>query len=172
MTAAAGAALIGGTIYATRGRKEKSGPEVARNRARAKRELGLGGAGIGGNVLSGGPEAGAAPPRPDRDPERRAKTTADSRDDLPSGGVGGGEGAGGASARRSQLPYGAPDSSHGDEKKSGSATKSAEPSEFVNSYPSVRAGKSTADRSEEKGLHDTRGISHTGPETPSKRATG
>ncbi|OAA32314.1 hypothetical protein AAL_01646 [Moelleriella libera RCEF 2490] len=99
MIATAGAAAIGGAFYATRG--SKSSAQARKDAADSKRDLGLGGVGVGGNVLTGGPESG--PPRPDKDPQRSTKTTAESRDKLPSGGLGGGEGAGGSSARKTDL---------------------------------------------------------------------
>ncbi|KAG5916710.1 hypothetical protein E4U53_004283, partial [Claviceps sorghi] len=86
--AAAGTALIGGTIYATRAPQKQSVPEMKRNRADRARDLGLGSAGVGGNFMTGGPEAGAAPSRPDDgdDAARRVRTTAESGDKLPAGG--------------------------------------------------------------------------------------
>ncbi|KAG5973891.1 hypothetical protein E4U55_000195, partial [Claviceps digitariae] len=106
--AAAGTALIGGTIYATRSPQTQSVAEMKRNKADRARDLGLGSAGMGHTFLTGGPEAGSAPSRPNDggDAERRVKTTAESGDKLPAGGVGGGEGAGGSSARRTEVPFG------------------------------------------------------------------
>ncbi|KAG6279803.1 hypothetical protein E4U48_008289 [Claviceps purpurea] len=105
--AVAGSALIGGAFYATR-RPEKQSPEELRtNKADRARDLGLGSAGMGHNQVTGGPEAGAAPSRPDEtDRMRPVHTTASSKDKLPSGGAGGGEGAGRTSARATELPTG------------------------------------------------------------------
>jgi len=89
MIAVAGAGLFGATLYATRG-NASSKTEAKRNQAQEKRDLGLGSAGVGGNA--------------DR-AENKQITTAESRDKLPSGNPGGGEGAGGSSARRSQVPF-------------------------------------------------------------------
>lgn len=97
MTCAAGAGLIGAAIYATR--KNQTETQDNRNMAQQKRDLGLSGAGIGGNQIAGGPERGGSPV-----PGRQI-TTAESRDKLPSGKIGGGEGAGGSSARRTELSF-------------------------------------------------------------------
>lgn len=71
-------------------------------RARAKRDAdGLNGAGIGGNMQSGGTEAGAVTGKGDA--ERPVQTTAESRGDLPAGGVGGGHGAGNSNARAVEM---------------------------------------------------------------------
>lgn len=102
MTAAAGAGLIGATVYATR--RNNTNNQDNRNIAQQKRDLGLGGAGIGGNKMAGAMERGGRPGVGDGDPGRQV-TTAESRDKLPSGQIGGGEGAGGSSARRTQLPF-------------------------------------------------------------------
>ncbi|KAG6026139.1 hypothetical protein E4U19_002761 [Claviceps sp. Clav32 group G5] len=105
--AVAGSALIGGTFYATRRPEKQSPEELRRNKADRARDLGLGSAGMGHNLVTGGPEAGAAPSRPDEtDRMRPVHTTASSKDKLPSGGAGGGEGAGRTSARATELPAG------------------------------------------------------------------
>ncbi|KAG5924061.1 hypothetical protein E4U61_001717 [Claviceps capensis] len=105
--AVAGSALIGGAFYATRRPEKQSPEELRRNKADRARDLGLGSAGMGLNQVTGGPEAGAAPSRPDEtDRMRPVHTTASSKDKLPSGGVGGGEGAGRTSARATELPTG------------------------------------------------------------------
>ncbi|KAG6207820.1 hypothetical protein E4U35_000618 [Claviceps purpurea] len=105
--AVAGSALIGGAFYATRRPEKQSPEELRRNKADRARDLGLGSAGMGHNQVTGGPEAGAAPSRPDEtDRMRPVHTTASSKDKLPSGGAGGGEGAGRTSARTTELPTG------------------------------------------------------------------
>ncbi|KAG6194691.1 hypothetical protein E4U10_002661 [Claviceps purpurea] len=105
--AVAGSALIGGAFYATRRPEKQSPEELRRNKADRARDLGLGSAGMGHNQVTGGPEAGAAPSRPDEtDRMRPVHTTASSKDKLPSGGAGGGEGAGRTSARATELPTG------------------------------------------------------------------
>ncbi|KAG6076430.1 hypothetical protein E4U15_005141 [Claviceps sp. LM218 group G6] len=105
--AVAGSALIGGAFYATRRPEKQSPEELRRNKADRARDLGLGSAGMGHNLVTGGPEAGAAPSRPDEtDRIRPVHTTASSKDKLPSGGAGGGEGAGRTSARATELPTG------------------------------------------------------------------
>ncbi|KAG6263663.1 hypothetical protein E4U49_002151 [Claviceps purpurea] len=105
--AVAGSALIGGAFYATRRPEKQSPEELRRNKAERARDLGLGSAGMGHNQVTGGPEAGAAPSRPDEtDRMRPVHTTASSKDKLPSGGAGGGEGAGRTSARATELPTG------------------------------------------------------------------
>ncbi|KAG5989373.1 hypothetical protein E4U52_005632 [Claviceps spartinae] len=105
--AVAGSALIGGAFYATRRPEKQSPEELRRSKADSARDLGLGSAGMGHNLVTGGPEAGAAPSRPDEtDRMRPVHTTASSKDKLPSGGAGGGEGAGRTSARAAELPTG------------------------------------------------------------------
>ena len=107
MVAAAGAAVITAGLYGTGNRKgAESQGEPSRHRAQAKRDLGLGGAGVGGNQMVGSTELGASAGRPDNDPEGKQVTTAASRSELPSGGVGGGEGAGKTNARSIELPTG------------------------------------------------------------------
>ena len=91
--ALAGAVALGVGVYASRHTDE-------RNSARQKRDMGLNGAGIARTGTAGGTERG----------ERSAGhtdqqvTSAKSRDALPSGGVGGGVGAGGSSARAVEMP--------------------------------------------------------------------
>lgn len=102
MTCAAGAGLIGATIYATR--KNQAETQDNRNMAQQKRDLGLSGAGIGGNRIAGGTERGGSPGSGDGDPGRQI-TTAKSRDKLPWGKIGGGEGAGGSGARRTDVSF-------------------------------------------------------------------
>ncbi|OAA44802.1 hypothetical protein NOR_03556 [Metarhizium rileyi] len=178
MTAAAGAGLIGATIYATRATPTET--QDKRNKAQQKRDLGLGGAGIGGNHMAGGTERGPPPGPGDGDPKRQV-TTAESRDKLPSGAIGGGEGAGGSGARRTQLSFpgsstlGSSGGENANTDKNPTRPKPAadapasENSGWLNSMRSAVGGKSTASRKDEEGLHDTRGISKMGSETPSKR---
>lgn len=87
-----------GIIYYSRSSNPNEGTDHIGNRARTKKDSdALQGAGVGGNFQSGGHETGAKPPG--QDSERKVLTTADSLDKLPSGGVGGGVGAGGANVR-------------------------------------------------------------------------
>ncbi|EFY92595.1 hypothetical protein MAC_01231 [Metarhizium acridum CQMa 102] len=178
MTGAAGAGLIGATIYATR--KNQSETQDNRNMAQQKRDLGLGGAGIGGNRIAGGTERGGSTGSGDGDPGRQI-TTAKSRDKLPSGKIGGGEGAGGSGARRTEVsftgsssngtPSGDGSGQNQNEAKAQLETNSTSPekSGWLNSMKSAVSGKRIASRKDEEGLHDTRGISKMGQETPSKR---
>ncbi|KHN97526.1 uncharacterized protein MAM_04541 [Metarhizium album ARSEF 1941] len=196
MTAAAGAGLIGATIYATR--KNRAEAPDHRNMAQQKYDLGLSGAGIGGNRVAGAMERGGSHGRGDGDPGRQI-TTAESRDKLPSGKIGAGEGAGGSGARRTEIPFSGSSSngtSRGDQTGRNQASyphgqsvrhleltprlyqndtkaqmekTSPESSGWVNSVKSAVSGKRNASRKDEEGLHDTRGISKMGPETPSKR---
>lgn len=100
LIAAAGAAVIGVGLYSNTSRTADSSQAApGRNRAQAKRDHGLSGAGVGGNMMSGGTELEASPGRPDKDPEQKVGTTA-----PPSGGIGGGEGVGGSSAQKMQIP--------------------------------------------------------------------
>lgn len=71
-------------------------------RARQKRDAdALNGAGIGGNMQSGGFETGAVTGKGDA--ERSVQTTASSREELPSGGVGGGHGGNNTNVRAIEM---------------------------------------------------------------------
>lgn len=96
---AAGSLFIGALIYSTRPEAPKSDPERRRDAKEAKRAEGLSGAGVGGNFTTGGHELSS---KTDREPE--AATVP--KEKLPSGGVGGGVGAGGANVRAIEMkPY-------------------------------------------------------------------
>ncbi|KAM0665015.1 hypothetical protein ACQRIT_007895 [Beauveria bassiana] len=105
MLALAGAGAIGAAFYATRSTTrpatavQSPSTTLPDNKARDKRDMGLSGAGIGGTAVAGGNERSIDPSQ-----ERKVQTTASSRDKLPSGGVGGGVGAGGMNARTVELP--------------------------------------------------------------------
>lgn len=92
VVAASIAALLGMSIYSMR-----TSQASASSKAQDKRDLGLQGAGIGGNKNAGGPEFGFNPA------EEQPQTPA-SKSQLPSGEIGGGEGKGGTSARNVELP--------------------------------------------------------------------
>ncbi|ODA77172.1 hypothetical protein RJ55_06799 [Drechmeria coniospora] len=63
LMAAAGVAVIGVGIYSNTGRSTSQTPETYRRKqAQSKRELGIGGAGIGATFNSGGPEGKVASP--------------------------------------------------------------------------------------------------------------
>lgn len=91
--ALAGAVALGVGVYASRHTDE-------RNSARQKRDMGLSGAGIGRTGTAGGTERGE---RSIGQTDQQV-TTAKDRDSLSSGGVGGGPGAGGSSARAVEMP--------------------------------------------------------------------
>ncbi|RFU75851.1 hypothetical protein TARUN_6377 [Trichoderma arundinaceum] len=139
MTAIAGAGIIGAALYSTRKNKNTNDVQQRRSKAEETRELGLGSAGVGGNRMTGGPANAAALSGPDRDSDQQV-TTAGSKKELPSGGIGGQGGSGSMS------------------EKSGWASSILK-----------TGGKGTADRRDQEGLHETRGISKMGSETPSKR---
>lgn len=82
---------------------------------------------------------------PGMDPRYREVGTADSKKNLPAGGVSSGYGGGGSTA-----PV---------------MDKSGWPSSSILGG----TGKQTASRSDEEGYHDTRGISRMGPDVPSKK---
>jgi hypothetical protein len=91
--------LVGIFFNSRRGSDE---PEKVGSRARAKRdEDNLNGAGIGGNMQSGGSEAGSLTGKGHDDGS--VQTTASSRDELPSGGVGGGHGGGNSNTRAVEM---------------------------------------------------------------------
>ncbi|KAL7945834.1 hypothetical protein V8C42DRAFT_45310 [Trichoderma barbatum] len=137
MTAIAGVGVISAAFYVTRkDDPKKNDTQIRREKAQETRDLGLGSAGVGGNRMTGGPSNSAAPSGAERDPNRRQVT---SKEELPSGGVGGGE----ASSKSDHFRW------H---------------SSILGS-----AAKTTADRQDHEGFHDTRGISKMGAEVPSKR---
>ncbi|KAF4977553.1 hypothetical protein FZEAL_5924 [Fusarium zealandicum] len=93
----AGITLLGaGVYYSTKKNPEVSDEEARRSRGQAKKNEGLGGAGIGGNAVTGGHELSHA------NSDRKEGTTAPP-EKLPSGGVGGGVGAGGANVRAIEM---------------------------------------------------------------------
>lgn len=106
-------ALIGGGLfYSRRGKSSDATPpqsEVDRKkeRANAKRDLGLGGAGVGGNAITGGTElaSGLGSGNSKENPTRATQKPAGDvpRDQLPSGGVGGGYGGSNANSRSIEL---------------------------------------------------------------------
>ncbi|KAM3455018.1 hypothetical protein MY3296_002588 [Beauveria thailandica] len=104
MLALAGAGAIGVALYATRSTTtrpaavQSPSTTLPDNKARDKRDMGLSGAGIGGTGAAGGNERAVDPSQ-----DRKVETTAP-REKLPAGGVGGGVGAGGTSARAVELP--------------------------------------------------------------------
>ncbi|KAM0664224.1 hypothetical protein ACQRIT_001007 [Beauveria bassiana] len=93
LLAVAGAGALGAALYTTQGSGDKSA-----NKTRDKKNMGLEGAGIAGTGAAGGTERAVDPSE-----DKKVKTTAP-RDKLPSGGVGGGAGAGGMGARSIELP--------------------------------------------------------------------
>ncbi|KAM0298835.1 hypothetical protein ACHAPM_008266 [Fusarium culmorum] len=89
------AALGAGIFYMGRSKPDTTPEQDRRNRAEAKKTEGLSGAGIGGNAITGGHELSHA-----ENSRSKEKTTAP-LEKLPSGGVGGGVGAGGSNVRTS-----------------------------------------------------------------------
>lgn len=106
MMAVAGAGALGAAYYAlsaptrpaTTSSSSKNNGKMPDNKARDKRDMGLSGAGIGATGAAGGTERPIDPSK-----DRKTQTTAP-REKLPSGGVGGGPGAGGHGARSIELP--------------------------------------------------------------------
>ncbi|RSL39170.1 hypothetical protein CEP53_014260 [Fusarium sp. AF-6] len=93
----AGVALLGaGIYYKTRSKPQVSDEQARRDRAQAKRDEGLSGAGIGGNAVTGGHELSHVNPQ-------RSEGSTTPLEKLPSGGVGGGVGAGGANVRSIEM---------------------------------------------------------------------
>ncbi|KAM5343102.1 hypothetical protein ACJ41O_014068 [Fusarium nematophilum] len=90
-------ALGAGIYYTTRGKPKVSDEQARRDRAQAKLDEGLGGAGVGGNAVTGGHELSHV------DAERKKETSNAPLDKLPSGGVGGGVGGGGANVRAIEM---------------------------------------------------------------------
>ncbi|KAJ6441619.1 COP9 signalosome complex subunit 5 [Purpureocillium lavendulum] len=174
MIAAAGAAVIGVGLYSNTSRKEPSsqaGP--GRNQAQAKRGHGLSGAGVGGNMMTGGTELEASPGRFDKDPEQKTGTTAPPSK-LPSGGVGGGEGAGGSSARKMQVPTvgnQSPDTNATGLNSNSAQQSSSEQPGVLGSIQGFlgQGGKKTEENLGDSVVHNTRGISQMGSEVPSKK---
>ncbi|KAG6144882.1 hypothetical protein E4U28_001813 [Claviceps purpurea] len=161
--AVAASAIIGGAFYATRRPEKQSPEELRRNKADRARDLGLGSAGMGHNQVTGGPEAGAAPSRPDEtDRMRPVHTTASSKDKLSSGGAGGDEG------RSSQEGY----SDNAEKQHPGLKTPSSDSASQMSSGNLFGDEKSKARRAEESEHHNTRGYSAMGSEVPSKKKSG
>ncbi|KAJ4311422.1 hypothetical protein N0V84_010443 [Fusarium piperis] len=93
----AGVALLGaGIYYKSRSKPQVSEEQARRDRAHAKRDEGLSGAGVGGNAVTGGHELSHVNRQRDSNEERTVPL-----EKLPSGGVGGGVGAGGSNVRSS-----------------------------------------------------------------------
>ncbi|KAG6262173.1 hypothetical protein E4U49_003325 [Claviceps purpurea] len=166
--AVAGSAIIGGAFYATRRPEKQSPEELRRNKADRARYLGLGSAGMGHNQVTGGPEAGAAPSRPDEtDRMRPVHTTASSKDKLPSGGT---------SARATELPVGRSSqegySDDAEKQHPGLKTPSSDSASQMSSGNLFGDEKSKARRAEESEYHNTRGYSAMGSEVPSKKKSG
>ncbi|UNI16341.1 hypothetical protein JDV02_002779 [Purpureocillium takamizusanense] len=181
--AAAGAAAVGVGIYRSRKAGTGEGQDgPSRNQAQTKRDLELQGAGVGGNMMTGGTEL--SPDRPDRNPERRTGTTAPPSE-LPSGGVGGGEGAGGAGARRVQLPTSGKSQDATGKNKNvsdtmddlekslpfrGSSSSEERPGVLGTIQGALgHGGKKAADKPEDSVIRNTRDISKMGSEVPSKK---
>ncbi|ROT35246.1 hypothetical protein SODALDRAFT_328564 [Sodiomyces alkalinus F11] len=105
------AALLGGGVYMMRGSKSKNqdatndpaGVARKKEQADAKRDLGLGGAGVGGNTNTGGTELGSGLASGNTGENQGRWRQASGRDvpreNLPSGGVGGGYGGNNANTR-------------------------------------------------------------------------
>ncbi|KAK4077318.1 hypothetical protein Purlil1_12354 [Purpureocillium lilacinum] len=159
MLAAAGAAAAAVGIYRSRqGKAAESQDGPSRNPAHTRRDLGLGGAGVGGNQVVGSTELGASHGRPDKDPEAKTGTTA-SPSELPSGGVGGGE----ERVRHNGRPR-----------------KQRVVSRVIGLYGTTRGlgnviggvwprREELADKAEDSVVHNTRDISKMGSEVPSKK---
>ncbi|PFH59004.1 hypothetical protein XA68_12933 [Ophiocordyceps unilateralis] len=169
MTAAgAGAAALGiGIYYRGRGNDASKEEKPSRHSAHAKRDLGLEGAAVGGNAIVGSTELGAQ-----RSASERGSGSPAPREKLPSGGVGGGEGAGGSSARKAQFPVGGSGQNFGGEKSKASEPTSGAPNPGVLDHirdvfgPGEKPGVNPVD---EGGVRDTRGASKMGSELPSKK---
>ncbi|KAK0388015.1 hypothetical protein NLU13_4259 [Sarocladium strictum] len=125
--AAAGATALGGYLYYNSKKAPLSREDQLREKSQAKRDAGLGGAGVGQNAVTGlhekgGPGSGV--PTGNKDPSRAVKTDAP-KEDLPSGGVGGGVGAGDPSTRKT-VDINAKKPTYGDrDGKSGSGSDSS-----------------------------------------------
>ncbi|PHH60753.1 hypothetical protein CDD81_1291 [Ophiocordyceps australis] len=163
LLAAGTAAAAGLTYYNLRGsntaRSESEAESTPRSfsapsQAHAKKDLGLGGAGIGGNAVAGGTEGGDARSSPTRDEGRKVVTRAP-KDKLPAGGVGGGVGAGGASARAMEVPV---------PRASGVSLTDSTGLDSIQGIFGQGGSKAGQERHE-----DTKSISKKGSEVPSKR---
>ncbi|KAM3512013.1 hypothetical protein MY11210_004339 [Beauveria gryllotalpidicola] len=133
MLALAGAGAIGVVLYSTRSTTRPAAVQSSTtlppdNKARDKRDMGLSGAGIGGTAAAGGNERAIDPSQ-----DRTVQTTAP-RDKLPAGGVGGGVGAGGMSARAVELPTPKSSSSIGERPSSEPKSRSDLPVNSQNPY--------------------------------------
>ena len=91
LLATAAVGVLGAGIYTLNYREEPA--QLSKNKAQDKKDMGLGGAGIGQTGSAGGNERAIDPSK-----DRKVFSSAP-KENLPSGGVGGGAGAGGTGAR-------------------------------------------------------------------------
>ncbi|KEY69711.1 hypothetical protein S7711_03196 [Stachybotrys chartarum IBT 7711] len=140
--AVAGVGLVGAAVYATT-RPKKDPEDQRRDRVQAKRDSGLGGAGVGGNFTTGGFETGqvgSGTTSSTHDSDRKIDTDA-SRDQLPSGGVGGGVGGGGMNTRATEMTTKKQGGDYGDHTGSGSHKSSGQDSVSSGGSSSASSGK-------------------------------
>lgn len=155
-----GATILGSVVYYFSRPVNKSPEEQRRQRVEHMRGEGLGGAGIGQTTNTGGhetaqPGSGVAPAQYDE--SRKSGTTA-KKEDLPSGGVGGGVGRGGANVRAIEI---APKTPH----QTGTSTQ-ASASSFLGGL--FGTGGATAGTGTDPETKDTRVASNYAG-TPTKR---
>ncbi|KAF4595981.1 hypothetical protein GQ602_001594 [Ophiocordyceps camponoti-floridani] len=161
LTAATGATALGvGLFYRRSAASEDQSSSPPRNSASAKRNHGLEGAAVGGNAMVGTTELDAARSGPP------AISSPAPREKLPSGGVGGGEGAGGSTARKTQFPIASTGASFGGEKPRGPDAGSSNGPGLLEGLrtalgPGEKEGVNPVD---EGGFRDTRGAKGRGRE--------
>ncbi|PHH77083.1 hypothetical protein CDD80_952 [Ophiocordyceps camponoti-rufipedis] len=172
LTAATGATALGIGLFYRRstasedqGSSSSSSSSPPRHSASAKRNHGLEGAAVGGNAIVGTTELDAARSGPP------AISSPAPREKLPSGGVGGGEGAGGSTARKTQFPMASKGTSFGGEKPRGPDVGSSNGPGMLEGLrtvlgPGEKEGVNPVD---EGGFRDTRGASKMGSELSSKK---
>jgi hypothetical protein len=106
--AVAAVGIVGTALYYST-RPKKSAIEQRQDRAESKRSNGLGGVGVGATAMTGGHETGqvgSGTSTGTHDESRKLDIDPSERKNLPSGGVGGGPGAGNANARATELNSG------------------------------------------------------------------
>ncbi|KAH7320857.1 hypothetical protein B0I35DRAFT_427927 [Stachybotrys elegans] len=191
--AVAGVGMIGALAYYS-SRPPKPEIEQRRDRVQSKRDNGLGGAGVGGNLVTGGPEpgqVGSGTPPKTHDPARKIDTDAPP-EKLPAGGAGGGVGAGGANARAVEKDHDRRRGDNPQHAKEGSSPSSAGGGDGDSSASSWQqpsgqgptglserftalfgqGGKAASDDSKEHAAHHNTVVASNHAYTPSKATRG
>lgn len=182
------AAVLGGGIYLMRGRSsskqdatnDPAGVARKKEQANAKRDLGLGGAGVGGNKVTGGTEiaSGMASGNTGENQGRWRQAPGGDvpRENLPSGGVGGGYGGNNADTLALGKSNGGSSGSSGQNKTQGLGEMlesavgmgSSEGNPQDRGFSGGPGGRPKPEGAQGVDIQDTKVWSHYG-ESPTKR---